>query len=70
MINENNKVTIIASTELNDMKLKGLVGKEGYIIENLTSKERKNRGYMVELIYPYKSESIWFIPLESVKNAE
>jgi hypothetical protein len=70
MINTNNKVTVVSSDRLKDMKLTGLVGKEGYVIENLCAKERKNKGYMVELIYPFKSESIWYIPLESIKNAE
>jgi hypothetical protein len=69
-MNRNGRIKIVPSLQLNEMKLSRLAGREGTVIENLSSKERKNKGYMVELDSPFKQESVWFVPLESIENGK
>jgi len=64
---ECDKVIIIASQKLSEMKLDGLIGNTGIIVENLNYYERKNKGYMVHFNEPYLDEYLWFIPLDSIQ---
>lgn len=50
------------------MRLNMLIGKEAIIVQDLTSIERLNKGYMVELTEPYLDEVDWFIPQESIDD--
>lgn len=70
MIKESNSILICPSLKLKDMKLTGLIGKTGIVTEDLTYRERKNKGYMVQLNEPYLNDYNWFIPYESVKAYE
>ncbi|MBF0575518.1 hypothetical protein [Dysgonomonas sp. GY617] len=70
MIDECDRIRIVLSDKLTDLKLSELEGRTGLVIENLACSERKNKGYMVRLDIPFLEEQIWFIPLESVKNGK
>lgn len=70
MIKEGVGITVIPSGRLQEMKLLSLAGATGIVTENLSHKERKNKGCMVCLDTPYLEEYIWFIPIESIKINE
>lgn len=66
MIKEGNVITIKPSEALSIMRLEYLVGREAAIVQDLTSIERLNKGFMVELTESYMDETEWFIPIESI----
>ena len=63
---KNAYVTIIASPELSEMRLDGLVGRRGLVVEDLPQNRKKNQGGLVLLEEIYMDEFLWFIPEESV----
>ena len=63
---KNTYVTIIASSELSEMRLDELVGRRGLVVEDLPQNRKKNRGGLVLLEEIYMDEFLWFIPEESV----
>lgn len=66
---EGKRVEITASWELNELKLKDLVGRMGVVYQDLTQPTRRNKGYMVRLAGgSYQDEAEWFIPEVSVKE--
>lgn len=65
MITTGSQITVIPSEELTEMKLDGLLGETGIVLEELTEPERKCKGYMVLFPETYKEEYLWFIPQES-----
>lgn len=70
MIVLNSKIIVVASPQLSGMKLEGMEGKRGRVIEDLTSPKRRNKGYMVHFPKSYLGEKDWFIPVESVRYEE
>jgi hypothetical protein len=70
MIKEGAEVTIVPSGRLEEMRLSGLTGITGIVTEDLSYKERKNKGCMICLNAPYLKEYTWFIPIESIKVNE
>lgn len=70
MTKENNTIEIKPSDSLSLMRLDALAGREAIIIQELTSIERLNKGYMVELAEPYMEEVDWFIPQESIEDED
>lgn len=58
------------SEALSLMRLNMLIGREAIIIQDLTSIERLNKGYMVELVEPYLDEVDWFISQESIDDED
>lgn len=70
MIREGSKVVIMASLRLKEMRLYGLIDYTGTVTEDLNYNGRKNKGYMVHFNEPYLGDYLWFVPFESVKNAE
>ncbi|EIY57695.1 hypothetical protein HMPREF1069_05010 [Bacteroides ovatus CL02T12C04] len=62
---KNAYVTIIASSELSEMRLDELVGRRGLVVEDLSQNRKKNRGGLVLLEEIYMDEFLWFIPEES-----
>jgi len=48
------------------MKLGGLAGRRGLVVEDLSGEDRKNKGGLVLLEEIYMDEFLWFIPEESV----
>lgn len=62
------KVTIISSDELSEMKLEDLAGRRGNIVEPIYDKTTGViRGAWVELDgEPYLQEQEWFIPITSL----
>lgn len=58
------------SEALSLMRLNMLIGREAIIVQDLTSIERLNKGYMVELVEPYLDEVDWFIPQESIDDED
>lgn len=63
---KNAYVTIIASSELSEMRLDELVGRRGLVVEDLPQNRKKNWGGLVLLEEIYMDEFLWFIPEESV----
>ena len=63
---KNTYVKIIASPELSRMKLGGLAGRRGLVVEDLSGEDRKNKGGLVLLEEAYMDEFVWFIPEKSV----
>ena len=59
---KNTYVTIVASAELSELRLDGLVGQRGLVVEDLSSGMRKNRGALVLLEEAYMDDFLWFIP--------
>lgn len=51
-------LNIKPSEALSLMRLNMLIGKEAIIVQDLTSIERLNKGYMVELVEPIWMKSI------------
>lgn len=66
MITQGSQITVIPSPELTELRLDGLLGETGIVLEVLTEQERKSRGYMVLFPDTYKDEYVWFIPQISV----
>lgn len=62
------KVTIISSAELSEMKLEDLAGRRGNIVESIYDKTTGViRGAWVALDgEPYLQEQEWFIPITSL----
>lgn len=63
-------LNIKPSEALSLMRLNMLIGKDAIIVQDLTSIERLNKGYMVELAEPYLDEVDWFIPQESIDDED
>ena len=59
---KNTYVTIVASAELSELRLDGLAGQRGLVVEDLSSGRRKNRGALVLLEEAYMDDFLWFIP--------
>ncbi|NDV80866.1 hypothetical protein [Bacteroides sp. 51] len=70
MENENVFIRICPSKELSDLRLDKMVGMTGSIVEKLDFRERKIKGYMVQLEAPFMGETVWFIPVNSIKYEE
>lgn len=62
MITTGSQITVIPSPELTELRLDGLLGESGIVLEVLTESERKSKGYMVLFPDTYKEEYLWFIP--------
>lgn len=65
MIVEGSQITVIPSPELTEIRLDGLLGEAGIVLEDLTDETRRNKGYMVLFPKLYKDEFVWFIPQTS-----
>lgn len=63
-------ITIVPSEGLARMRLSGLAGRKGVIVEDLTDEDRNDKGYMVQLYRPYLDETLWYIPEESAGRYE
>lgn len=63
---KNTYVTIVASDELTEMSLDGLIGHKGLVVEDLSVMGSDSRGGMVLLEEKYLDEFIWFIPETAV----
>ena len=63
---KNTYVKIIASPERSRMKLGGLAGRRGLVVEDMSGEDRKNKGGLVLLEEAYMDEVVWFIPEKSV----
>ena len=55
---KNTYVKIIASPELSRMKLGGLAGRRGLVVEDLSGEDRKNKGGLVCLVHSRKIRDI------------
>lgn len=53
---KNTYVKIIASPELSRMKLGGLAGRRGLVVEDLSGEDRKNKGGLVLLEEAYMDD--------------
>lgn len=70
MVTIGSKIVVVPSPELTEIKLGGLLGEMGYVVEDLTDNEATADGYMVLFPTPYKDEYIWFIPKDSAYEQE
>lgn len=61
------QVEIILSEDLTKLDLSGLVGRNGYVVEELDYPERKNKGFLITFEEEFCDEFIWFIPKESIR---
>ena len=59
-------IRIMPSPDLLHIGLGALAGRRGWIVEDLTSSDRRIKGYMVHLAETYENEFLWFIPEEAV----
>ena len=59
---KNTYVKIIASPELSRMKLGGLAGRRGLVVEDLSGEDRKNKGGLVLLEEAYMDAGHLRIP--------
>lgn len=66
---KNAYITIVASSELSELRLDELEGRRGLVIEDLSSGRKRNRGALVLLEEAYMDEFLWFIP-ESAMSYE
>ncbi len=66
MITLGTKISIIPSPELTQLRLGGLLGEQGFIVEDLTDSEGTGDGYMVLFPTPFKDEYLWFIPKTAI----
>ena len=65
---EGEKITIIASDTLKEIRLNAIIGYTGIIKQCIISK--RNPGAIVHLLkHKYLGESDWFIPLASLETA-
>lgn len=66
------KIKIVASPELTEMKMEAFIGYLGIISEDLTGDGRQTKGYNVTLLgtSPIDDDEcdLWFIPETSVKT--
>lgn len=65
MVAIGSKIVVIPSPELTEIKLGGILGEMGYVVEDLTDNEATADGYMVLFPTPYRDEYIWYIPKDS-----
>lgn len=65
MIMEGSRIIVVPSPELTEIHLDGLLGEVGIVLEELTDKTRKSKGYMVLFPELYQNEYVWFIPQSS-----
>lgn len=65
MITEGTEITVIPSATLTELRLDGLLGESGIVLEDLNFDERTRKGYMVLFPQTFKNEYVWFIPVES-----
>lgn len=65
MITEGTEITVIPSATLTELRLDGLLGESGIVLEDLNFDERTQKGYMVLFPQTFKNEYVWFIPAES-----
>lgn len=63
---KNAYIIIISSPELSGMRLEGLVGYRGLLVEDLSPDRKTNRGGVVLLEKSYMDEFLWFIPEASI----
>ncbi|WP_289764421.1 hypothetical protein [uncultured Duncaniella sp.] len=61
-MNKNTYITIVASTDLSELRLDDLIGRRGLVVEDLSVGRRKNRGAIVLLDETFMDEFLWFIP--------
>lgn len=59
-------VKIVASAELSEIKLDELIGRRGFIVEELHLRKSKTKGGMVLLEESYLDEFLWFIPESAI----
>ncbi|MEG0454937.1 MAG: hypothetical protein RR559_06270 [Bacteroides sp.] len=65
MIAEGTEIIVIPSAALTELRLDGLLGESGVVLEDLNFDERTQKGYMVLFPQTFKNEFVWFIPQES-----
>lgn len=65
---EGSKIIIVASGELLEWRLRGLIGRIGMVIEDKSGPERKVKGCLVRLAEgSFMDELEWFVPIGSIK---
>ncbi len=66
MIAIDTQARIVLSDDLAAMRLFGLVGRRGRVVEQIFSLGEKLLGYMICLDEPFMGECLWFVPANTV----
>ena len=66
MIAIDTQARIVLSDDLAAMRLFGLVGRRGRVVEQIFSLGEKLLGYMICLDEPFMGECLWFVPANAV----
>ena len=61
-----NIVEIVPSSSLTEMKIQGLAGSKGEVVEIVNSTGNRMIGCWVKLHNPFENELEWFVPISSV----
>lgn len=70
MIAVNKQVKVIPSFDLAEMRLSGLAGRKGVIIEQVFGSGSNPMGYMVLLDKSFQGERLWFLPETALSHEE
>lgn len=62
------RVRVVPSIELSDMRLSGIAGRCGTVTELVMAIPGRLIGYMVLLDKPFQGEYLWFVPQDAVED--
>lgn len=62
------QVKIVNSDELAAMRLTGIVGQRGRVVEQIFGADSKPIGYMACLDAPFQGECLWFVPENAIED--
>lgn len=62
------RVRVVPSIELSDMRLSGLAGRCGTVTEQVLAIPGRLIGCMVLLDKPFQGERLWFIPQDAIED--
>ena len=68
MKNVTDRVRVVPSVELSDMRLSGLAGRCGTVTEQALGVPGRLIGCMVLLDKPFQNEHLWFIPQDALED--
>ncbi len=70
MLTLDSRIVVVPSDELAAMRLVGLVGRRGRVVEIVFGSGRKSIGCMVCLDVAFQGECLWFIPENAVQDED
>jgi hypothetical protein len=70
MVSLDTQVRIVPSETLIEMRLIGLVGRGGRVVEQIITRGDKLHGYMICLDETFMGECLWFVPANAIQLDE